>query len=239
MLKTIFSKVVWVGKVASTVFGLALVFALIFGVATAAFGANGDFFKVGKSNTASAVSKLIKQGAGPALDLRVDSGPPLKVNSETKVEKLNADKLDGMEPNQLPGSIASITPINTFPGIPFDLGTSAAGFKFVGDPETGITTTASQTLVGTAEVPLGDPTATTITYDLCYRPSGGGTLTPFSSSSSSATLTVSDVVYTATSSVVPGAGAWDVGFCLVQATNDSRDAERTSYVNGSVMVVNQ
>jgi len=97
MLKTIFSKVVWAGRAASTVFGLALVFALIFGVATAAFGANGDFFKVGKSNTASAVSKLIKQGAGPALELRVDSGAPLKVNSETKVAKLNSDKLDGQD----------------------------------------------------------------------------------------------------------------------------------------------
>jgi hypothetical protein len=95
MLKTIFSKVVWVGRAASTVFGLALVLALIFGVATAAFGANGDFFKVGKSNTATKVSKLIKSGVGPALELRVDSGAPLKVNSETKVTNLNADKLDG------------------------------------------------------------------------------------------------------------------------------------------------
>jgi hypothetical protein len=94
MLKTISSKVVWVGRAASIVFGLVLVLALIFGVATAAFGANGASFLLGESNVASAVSKLIKQGAGPALELRVDSGAPLKVNSDDKVTNLNADKLD-------------------------------------------------------------------------------------------------------------------------------------------------
>ena len=87
-------------------------------------------------------------------------------------------------------------------------------------------------------MPLGDPTATTINYDLCYRPSGGSTITPFNNGSS-ATLTPTDVVYTATSSVVPSAGTWDVGFCVRSAVNDSRNAERTSYVNGWVMVVNQ
>jgi hypothetical protein len=106
MLRTIFKKVVWVGRASSTVFGLALVLALIFGLATAAFGTNGDFFKLGKSNTASAVSKLIKQGAGPALALKVDSGAPLKVNSETKVDKLNADKVDGLDSTELQGAKA-------------------------------------------------------------------------------------------------------------------------------------
>ena len=86
-------------------FGLALVLALIFEVATAAFGANGDFLKLGKSNTASKVSKLIKQGAGPALDLQVNSGAPLKVNSETKVDKLNADKVDGLDYIGSPGQL--------------------------------------------------------------------------------------------------------------------------------------
>jgi hypothetical protein len=35
------------------------------------------------------------------LDLRVDSGPPLAVNSGTKVGKLNADKLDGKNATQI------------------------------------------------------------------------------------------------------------------------------------------
>jgi hypothetical protein len=61
----------------------------------------GDFFKVGKSNLASAVSTLTKSGAGPALRLNVDSGPPLAVNSNGKVANLNADKLDGLDSSAL------------------------------------------------------------------------------------------------------------------------------------------
>jgi hypothetical protein len=67
------------------------------GVASAAFGANGDFFKVGRSNIASAVGALTKRGAGPALSLKVGSGAPLAVNSSNRVANLNADRLDGLE----------------------------------------------------------------------------------------------------------------------------------------------
>lgn len=77
------------------VFGLALVMALLLGVASMALGDNGDFFKVGRANLASAVSVLTKSGAGPALRLEVGSGAPLAVNSSAKVANLNADKVDG------------------------------------------------------------------------------------------------------------------------------------------------
>src|SRR5215207_9679851 len=95
MFRSMASKVAWVGRTASMVFGLALVLALMVGVASTAFGANGDFFKVGRSNLASAVSTLTKSGSGPALSLRVGSGAPLAVNSPSKVNRLNADKVDG------------------------------------------------------------------------------------------------------------------------------------------------
>jgi len=97
MLRGVASKVAWVGRTASMVFGLALVLALVVGVATMAFGANGDFFKVGRANVASAVSTLTKSGAGPALRLEVGSGAPLAVNSGARVAKLNADKVDGLD----------------------------------------------------------------------------------------------------------------------------------------------
>jgi hypothetical protein len=101
VLRSVGSKVAWVGRTASMVFGLALVLALVVGVATAAFGANGDFFKVGKPNFASAVSVLDKSGAGPALRLLVDSGAPLAVNSSGKVDNLNADRVDGRDSSAL------------------------------------------------------------------------------------------------------------------------------------------
>src|SRR5215218_575573 len=97
MLKSATSKVMWVGKATVFVVGLAVILALVLGVATAAFGANGDVFKVGRSNFASAVSVLDKSGAGPALRLLVDSGAPMAVNSSTKVASLNADKVDGKD----------------------------------------------------------------------------------------------------------------------------------------------
>ncbi len=49
MIKTVASKVAWVGRTASMVFGLALVF----GVATMALGANGQTFILGKLNKAA------------------------------------------------------------------------------------------------------------------------------------------------------------------------------------------
>ncbi len=53
MIKTVASKVAWVGRTASMVFGLALVLALVFGVATMALGANGQTFILGKLNKAA------------------------------------------------------------------------------------------------------------------------------------------------------------------------------------------
>jgi hypothetical protein len=41
MLRTAASKIAWVGRTASMVIGLALVMALVFGVATMALGATG------------------------------------------------------------------------------------------------------------------------------------------------------------------------------------------------------
>jgi hypothetical protein len=101
MLRNAASKVMWVGRATVFVVGLAVIVALVLGVATAALGANGDVFRVGQSNFASAVSVLDKSGAGPALRLLVDSGAPLAVNSSTKVSNLNADRLDGKHATQI------------------------------------------------------------------------------------------------------------------------------------------
>jgi len=101
MIRTVASKVMWVGRATVFLVGLSVIGALVLGVATAALGANGDFFKVGRDNFASAVSVLDKSGAGPALRLLVDSGPPLAVNSSARVANLNADKLDGTDSSGL------------------------------------------------------------------------------------------------------------------------------------------
>ena len=99
------------------VFGLALVMALLFGVASTALGANGGNFILGKAtNAATKVTGLVgKVAAGQALVVKNPSGgsalglsvgdpladpaskavAPMKVDSQAKVENFNADQLDG------------------------------------------------------------------------------------------------------------------------------------------------
>jgi len=90
-------KVVWVGKAPVFLVGLPVILALVFGAATTALGANGNPLILGKAaNPASKVTGLVKGGAGPALRLKVDSGPPLAVDSTDQVLNLNADYVDGM-----------------------------------------------------------------------------------------------------------------------------------------------
>jgi hypothetical protein len=99
MLKSALGKVMWVGRATVFLVGLAVILALVLGVASTAFGSNGQAFLLGRSNVATTVSTLINQGPGPALSLQVAPGspqsPPLAVNSSTKVTNLNADQLDG------------------------------------------------------------------------------------------------------------------------------------------------
>jgi hypothetical protein len=101
MVGSMVSKVMWVGRATVFVVGLAVIVGLLFGVATVALGANGDFFKVGRFNSASAVSVLDKRGAGPALRLKVGNDKPLAVDSSAKVDNLNADRVDGKDASAL------------------------------------------------------------------------------------------------------------------------------------------
>ncbi|HJQ28707.1 MAG TPA: hypothetical protein VJ827_05170 [Rubrobacter sp.] len=74
VIRSAASKVMWVGRATVFVVGLAVILALVVGVASTAFGANGNPFLLGKKNVATAVSTLVKRGAGPALKLQVGSG---------------------------------------------------------------------------------------------------------------------------------------------------------------------
>ncbi len=114
MVRSALSKVAWVGRTASMVFGLALVMALVVGVASAAFGANGQAWILGRANVATAITSLggtlgvngpmlaitnNNEGTNDtALALNVQSGEaPMQVNSPTKVANLNADRIDNRE----------------------------------------------------------------------------------------------------------------------------------------------
>lgn len=100
-MMSVAGKVMWIGRAAIFLVGLSVILVLIFGVASTAFGANGNPFLLGKKNVATAVSTLVKRGAGPALRLKVGSGPPLAVNSSAKVTNLNSDRIDGQDVTQI------------------------------------------------------------------------------------------------------------------------------------------
>jgi hypothetical protein len=96
MFGSVICKVMWVGRATVFLVGLAVILALLFGVASTALGADGNPLILGKAaNTASKITGLVKSGGGPALRLRVDSGAPLAVNSAAQVLNLNADYVDG------------------------------------------------------------------------------------------------------------------------------------------------
>jgi hypothetical protein len=248
VLRGALSNIAWIGRTASMVFGLALVLALVFGVATMAFGANGDFFKVGRSNLASAVSTLTKSGAGPALSLKVDSGAPLAVNSSHKVSNLNSDKLDGMEPSQLPGSVATT---KGFAGKLGEIKPTPNGLWLLFGPTVEVTTTSNQRLVGSADATItgsgkvGFFGGLLFDYGLCYYPVDqplfarnfvGADYTQATTIDSSETGGDVFMSYSPSATVVPGEGTWVVGFC---ARNPTDKTIQGGHVNGWVQVVNQ
>ncbi len=115
MIKAIFSRVMWVGRVAVFCVGLSVSLTVIFGVAATALAAvPGDPFRLGQPNTINELSQLVgsvsgpllridNNGAGPALRLLVEPGrPPLVVNAAAgKATSLNADRLDGLDSTEL------------------------------------------------------------------------------------------------------------------------------------------
>ena len=101
---------------------------LIGGANLAAYAANGKPLLLGKSNVESKRATIKNKGSGPALHLKTKAGqPPLAVNRTTKVKKLNADLVYGVEAADLESmgffyelsSVAS-SPSHeiSFPGLP-------------------------------------------------------------------------------------------------------------------------
>ena len=113
MIRSAASKVMWVGRATVFLMGLAVILALVLGVATMALAAvPGDPFRLGQSNVINAVSalagsvnnpmlRITNNSEGPdatALNLQVKPGKaPMTVNSAKKVATLNTDKVDGKD----------------------------------------------------------------------------------------------------------------------------------------------
>jgi hypothetical protein len=135
MLRSAASKVMWAGRATVFLVGLAVIVGVVFGLASTAFGSNGDPLRLGQGNVATkltalggklgvngAMLKLVTKHDGAddtALRLEVDpTEPPMSINSTTKVNGFNADQLDGKDASQFVGSstyMAEYNPNGTFP----------------------------------------------------------------------------------------------------------------------------
>jgi hypothetical protein len=117
MAKKIYKRAVGIARGTALTVGVAVMMAMLLGVATTALAGTGvgARFQLGQTNTVNAITKLVGTVAGPslqvdnnstnaaatALDLQVEPGKaPMKVNSDAQVANLNSDKLDGKDSTQ-------------------------------------------------------------------------------------------------------------------------------------------
>jgi hypothetical protein len=122
MLLSIFRRAFARGKVTNMVI---VVVALMLAIVTPALAATGGNFILGKANEATSITRLTANIADPAMKLintntstaatalrlqTAASNPPMTVNSETKVDNLNADKVDGLDSTELQGQTGATGP---------------------------------------------------------------------------------------------------------------------------------
>ena len=120
-------------RATTTIVGLAIMLALVFGVATTALAGTGigATFNLGETNTVNAVCKLVGSVAGPslqidnnsanvsatALDLQVEPGKaPMRVNTSAEVQNLNADQVNGKSASDFLGKFEAASNSNLLDG---------------------------------------------------------------------------------------------------------------------------
>jgi hypothetical protein len=126
-----------------------------------------------------------------------------------------------------------------FSGFVSAIAGNSAAYVFAG-PTAQVTTTMGQRLTGAAEAPIALATASpqqNARYGLCYQPSGGGALTNFVGFNFSiGQFTTLRTSWAAAASTVPGAGTWNVGFCVLN--EGANQISNNDYMNGWVQVTN-
>jgi hypothetical protein len=168
----------------------------------------------------------------------VMTGNDIAAGAFVKVTGTGITPVGGACQAQAGGSSGKIVRATPFGGGFFDsVIVGGPDFQFVGSYTT-VFTTESQTMVATVQVPMRSGSQVTVTYDLCYQPafSAGAPVSFAGSQASTESLDSSLNVrsYTVSGAVTPGAGAWDVGFCVKSSSAGAVDA---GIANGVVMVM--
>lgn len=179
---------------------------------------------------------FVALSGGAALASGLISGSQIK-NHSIAEKKLTRKAIKALGPQGSNGVVATKAfagPVaNVIPpqALPYSFSWVFAG------PTVSVTTAATQHLVGTAVAVLGSTSGTEFDFGLCYRKASGGEVRNFVGTDYlTADATHLRLPYTASASVVPGAGTWTVGFCVVNegpfSLNDN------DFVNGWVQAMN-
>jgi hypothetical protein len=168
----------------------------------------------------------------------VMSGNDITAGAFVKVTGTGITPVGGDCQAQAGGSAGKIVSVIPFGGGFFDsVAVGGADFQFAGT-YTLVFTSENQTLVASAQVPLRSGGELLVTYDLCYQPAvSSGAPVNFAGSQASTEKLDSNLnlrSYTVSGAVTPGAGAWDVGFCVKSASPGGIDA---GTANGVVMIM--
>jgi hypothetical protein len=138
----------------------------------------------------------------------------------------------------LPGP-SGVVATSTLSGSIGNVGAYASQFVFAG-PTVIVSTTDTQRISGVAQAPLGTSAAgfASFGYDLCYRPLGSSSAPVNFAGSTFSIAEVSNTAgrlsFTAAASIVPGAGHWEVGYCVFNRGTINLD--NNDSVNGWVIV---
>jgi hypothetical protein len=144
---------------------------------------------------------------------------------------------------QGPQGPTGVVATTTFSGNVGTISADATQFAFAGTGLTmKITTTASQRITGVIQAPLGTTTSgvASFEYDLCYRTAGtSNALTNFTTTPSMGEVsdTAGRISFTAAASVVPGAGTWEVGYCVLNS--GAIDLNSNDILNGWAIVTEE
>lgn len=228
----------------SRAFTTAGTFNVMAGVNTGLGGSNNSFFGnfAGLSNTTGFNNTMVGYNANPASNNLVYAtaigANSVVSTSNTLVLGRPADTVQ--VPGTLTGNGSGLTGVITIAAFAGDINAitgNATDYVFAG-PTAQVTIAAGQRLTGSASAPLGRLVAESadVRIGLCYQSTvPASTIINFVGGNYMA-VPVSTVrqIFSAAASAAPGAGTFNVGFCVLNGSPTSID--NNDFVNGWIMI---
>jgi hypothetical protein len=136
-----------------------------------------------------------------------------------------------------PAGSSGVVNIAAFAGKVMQISGNASAYVFAG-PTASVTTTAGQKLIGAGQAPIAllSGVQQPMEYGLCYQSADGeGVLLNFAGDNFSVGMIgTTRWAWPAAASVSPGAGTWNVGYCV--KNNGVNSIDNNDWVSGWVMV---